>query len=244
MFLCLKKWSIIAISSFCLSLFLFGGILYYGQALQTANYSVPGGNGEASPVLIIDPGHGGEDGGAVAQDGTIESGINLNIALQMENAANLCGWETLMTRREDMSIHDSNCSTLRQKKVSDLKNRAAICRDTDNGILISIHQNSLPQAPSVRGAQVFYNNEPGSQELAQAIQEALNNFINYDTPKTAKKIPQGIYLMEHADCPAVLVECGFLSNPDETTALKTSAYQKKLSTVILAAVTDHITANK
>jgi len=194
-------------------------------------------------VLIIDPGHGGEDGGAVAADGTVESGINLSVALKAEAVARFLGWETRMTRREDVSVYDEGCETLRQKKVSDLKNRVALCGATEGGVLISIHQNSLPEAPGVRGAQVFHNSRPGSEELAQAIQNALNGCVNYDRPKTAKSIGSGVYLMENAGCPAVLVECGFLSNRAETQKLKDDVYQKRLATVIVAAAAEKLTAH-
>lgn len=243
MFLCFKKWTLIGIASMCAIFLLFGAILHHGNVIQTANYQISEQNSQSTPVLIIDAGHGGEDGGAVASDGTVESGINLAIALQIEKVAQLSGWETVMTRRQDISIHDPDCETLRQKKVSDLKNRAALCANTGNGILISIHQNSLPQSPSVHGAQVFYNGEPGSQELAQAIQDNLNSFINYDSPKAPKAISSDIYLMENAQCPAILVECGFLSNRDETINLKNEKYQKKISSVIFAAAADHLSSS-
>ena len=126
------------------------------------------------PVLIIDPGHGGEDGGAVANDGTVESGINLSVALMVEDLARLAGWDTVMTRREDISIHDEGSETIREKKNSDLRNRVALCNSVEGGILISIHQNSLPSVPSVHGAQVFYNGVGDSEFLAQAIQDELN----------------------------------------------------------------------
>lgn len=239
MFLTFKKWSAIYAVSL-LALFLaFTVILQQGRAVQT---SAPAEEGREEVVLIIDPGHGGEDGGAVAADGTVESAINLAVALKIEKAADLLGLNTVMTRSEDISIYDGGAETLRQKKVSDLKNRVALCNETENGVLISIHQNSLPQSPSVHGAQVFHNGQPGSQELAQAIQDALNDTVNLDHPKSPKAISSGVYLMENTTCPGVLIECGFLSNPGETEKLKDPDYQNKLAAVILSAATEHLTA--
>lgn len=232
MFITFRKWT--ALYLLCLVL-LFAGFAVILRAGEAVPSSAEAALEQGRPVLIIDPGHGGEDGGAVATDGTVESGINLAIALRVEEGAKLLGWETVMTRREDISIHDSGAETLRQKKVSDLHNRADLCNSVAGGVLISIHQNSLPASKSVQGAQVFYNGVEGSQELAQAIQEALNANLNGDRPKTAKRIGDNVYLMKTVTCPAVLVECGFLSNAQETQRLVSPEYQTRLAAVILSA---------
>ncbi|MGM9662277.1 MAG: N-acetylmuramoyl-L-alanine amidase [Oscillospiraceae bacterium] len=184
-------------------------------------------------AVVIDPGHGGEDGGAVAADGTVESGINLEIALQLRELFRFCGEEPLMTRETDISIHSDGAETLREKKVSDLKNRVALVNAEPGAVLISIHQNSLPVAPSVHGAQVFYNPVSGAADYAAAVQEALNAAVNTERPKTEKAIDSTIYLMQHVEVPAILVECGFLSNAKETAALQTEAYQTRLALAIL-----------
>ena len=241
MFLTFKKWSALYLLSLVLLFVGFAVIWQQGRAIRTSAAAPPRLE-EEGPVLIIDPGHGGEDGGAVSPDGTVESGINLAVVLKLEEGAKLLGWETEMTRRDDISIYDAGAETLRQKKVSDLKNRVALCNSIPEGVLISIHQNSLPLAPRVRGAQVFYNGNPGSQELAQAIQDELNRTINAENPKSAKSIASGVYLMENVSCPAVLVECGFLSNHEEAQLLKDENYQKRLAAVILSAATEHLRA--
>jgi len=240
LFLTFKKWTALYIVCLVLLFACFAAILWQGRVLQTAE-TFSSTQSREVPTLIIDPGHGGEDGGAISADGTVESGLNLEISLCLEEEANLLGWDTVMTRREDVSIHDPNCQTLRQKKVSDLKNRVALCNQTENGVLISIHQNSLPASKSVRGAQVFYNHIPGSEELAKAIQEQLNLTVNRDHPKSSKPISSQVYLLNNVTCPAVIVECGFLSNSEDTALLKTPLYQQKLATVILSAVTRHLT---
>ena len=165
-------------------------------------------------MLVLDAGHGGEDGGAVSSGGVAESGINLQITRRLYEILRFLGHPAVMTRTGDDAIYDDSASTLREKKVSDLKNRTALANGTPNGLLISIHQNSLPGHPGVRGAQVFYNAVEPSQELAQTVQQALNSGVNEGRDKAAKPIGDGVYLMSHTTCPAILVECGFLSNSE------------------------------
>lgn len=242
MFFVVKKWSALYGASILALALLFLALTQRGQAILTGAAVEP--EERTAPVLILDPGHGGEDGGAVAADGTVESGINLAIALRAEKLARILGLTCVMTRREDISIHDQSAQTLRQKKTSDLKNRVALCNETENAVLLSIHQNSLPQSPRVHGAQVFYNGQPGSEALAQAIQKALNDTVNADSPRSARLLNTGVYLMEHTTCPGVLVECGFLSNPEETARLADPDYQKKLATVILTAAAEQLTRSE
>ena len=187
-------------------------------------------------VYIIDPGHGGEDGGAVAADGTVESGVNLEIALRLREILRFCGQECVMTREEDVSIHSPGCETLRQKKASDLKNRAALVNGQAGAILVSIHQNCLPSAPNVHGAQAFYNREERADALASSVQEALNRAANPKKGKTSVRISDSIYLMKNVTAPAVLIECGFLSNPQETEQLKTADYQRTLAAAMAAGL--------
>lgn len=185
-------------------------------------------------VVIIDPGHGGEDGGAVAADGTTESGINLAISLRLEKVLRFLGHETQMTRREDISVYTQGAETLREKKVSDLKNRVEQINAAENACLISIHQNSMPSVPSVHGAQTFHSQTEGSAQMAEPIQDALNAFVNQGNEKSYKQISDSIYLMKHVTCPAALVECGFLSNSNEVKQLQSSGYQNALAVSIAA----------
>ena len=183
--------------------------------------------------IIIDAGHGGVDGGATSVTGVLESQINLQIALRLEDLMHLLGYETVMIRREDISIHTQG-ETIAAKKVSDLKERARIVRETEDALLVSIHQNYFPQE-KYSGAQVFYSNSDESRILAKNLQEALVKTLNPGSKRMAKKA-EGVYLMEHIDCPGVLVECGFLSNYKEEELLRTPVYQKKLCAVIASAV--------
>ena len=187
-------------------------------------------------VWVIDPGHGGEDGGAVAADGTVESGVNLDIALRLRDILRFCGCRCVMTREEDVSIYSPGCETLRQKKVSDLQNRVALVNAQEGAILVSIHQNCLPSAPAVHGAQVFYNRGEGAEALALPVQEALNQAANPERGKAPVRISDSIYLTKNVTAPAVLVECGFLSNPEETERLQTPDYQRTLAAAMAAGL--------
>ena len=187
-------------------------------------------------VYIIDPGHGGEDGGAVAADGTVESGVNLAIALRLREVLRFCGCPCVMTREEDVSIYSPGCETLRQKKASDLKNRVALVNGQEGAILVSVHQKCLPSVPTVHGAQVFYNRTEGAEALAQSVQETLNQAANPEKGKAPARISDTIYLMKNVTAPAVLIECGFLSNPQETKKLKTADYQRTLAAAMAAGL--------
>ena len=238
MFLTFKKWSALYLLTLLALFGIFAAILWQGSAVNASkNISLEQGGG---PVLVIDPGHGGMDGGAVSADGTAEAQINLAIGLRMEELAKLLGVETDMTRREDVDLHDESAGTIRQKKSSDLKNRAARANSVPGGILISLHQNSLPQVPSVHGAQVFYSETEGSRELAESVQAALNQTVN-DRAKEVKAAGGGVYLLKKAEIPAILVECGFLSNSEETALLNTQAHQNRLAVTILASALGHLT---
>jgi N-acetylmuramoyl-L-alanine amidase len=188
-------------------------------------------------VLILDAGHGGLDGGAVGADGTIESSVNLGITIKLRDLALLLGQKVVMTRSgEDIAYPDESAS-IAAKKAADQKARVALIGEYTNAELISIHQNFYP-APSVRGAQVFYRSTRESQMLAETIQERLNSCLMQEKRRVAAPIADTIYLMKNVDCPAVLVECGFLSNPDECALLADEKYQTKLAMTIFSAWLD------
>lgn len=184
--------------------------------------------------LILDAGHGGEDGGAVSRTGVPESGINLSIVLKLDQLLGFYGVAPVLVRDADVSIYDAGCETLRQKKVSDLHNRVALVEATPNAVVLSIHQNTFSNA-AYHGAQVFYREEGESQTLAAAVQEALRQGADPGNKRTPTKIPSSVYLFQHITCPAVLVECGFLSHPEEEARLRDGGYQNKLA-VCLASV--------
>lgn len=187
---------------------------------------------KTAPVFVLDAGHGGADGGAVSASGVYESEINLAVALRMRDVFALLGCDVVMTREDEASLADDPAASLRQQKVSDTQNRVTLINSVEGGRLISIHQNSLPGHPSVHGAQVFYSATDGSDRLAEEIQQALNKVINVDNSKNKKPISRDVYLMNHVTCPAVLVECGFLSSSAETERLQEQSYQTLLAVTI------------
>ena len=223
-----KKILALAAAALCCTLVIGGCLVRRAQPAFLAEQS------STAAVIVIDAGHGGEDGGAVAADGTVESGINLAIAHDLSALLRLLGCETQMTRTEDAALYSDGAQTLREKKSSDLKNRVRLVNETPNAVLLSIHQNSLPSSSRVRGAQAFFADTEGSEALARSIQSALNTAINAGNEKDCKRMGTGVYLMQHVNCPAVLVECGFLSNVEETLALRDAGYQRKLAVTIAA----------
>ena len=184
--------------------------------------------------LILDAGHGGEDGGAVSITGVPESGINLAVVRKMDQLLGFYGIAPKLLRETDISLHDASAETLRQKKVSDLKNRVAAIEAVENGVLISIHQNTFPNA-AYHGAQVFYREGEESKALAQLVQTALREGVDHENKRTPTKIPDSVYLMKHITRPAVLVECGFLSHPAEEEKLRSGGYQTQLALCVTSA---------
>ena len=230
MFITFKKWTALYVLGFVALFAIFAAILWRGGAVNASKtVALAQGGG---PVLLIDPGHGGEDGGAVAEDGTTEAEINLAVSLELESLAGLLGVETAMTRREDVSLGDPALPTVRQRKTDDLKVRTQAANALPEAVTISVHQNTLPGYPTVQGAQVFHGGGERSAGLAQPLQDALNATVNAAAKEI--KTAQGVYLLSHAQGTAVLVECGFLSNSRETAALKTADHQKRLAVSILA----------
>ncbi len=186
----------------------------------------------SGPVVILDAGHGGEDSGTVAPDGTKESGINLQITRRLNDLLPFLGCQTVLTRTGEGSVADPDATTLREKKRSDLQNRVAQINGMSDAVLISIHQNSLPQHPLVHGAQVFYNRVSGGEAMARCVQEELNRIAEQGNAKQCRAIAPDIFLMKQVSCPAILVECGFLSNKKETVRLQDAEYQKQLAVLI------------
>ena len=215
-------------------LFLAGLLVLCGTLPRSAQPTFRPEGIPETPLVIIDAGHGGEDGGAVAADGTAESGINLAVSRSLNELLRFLGCETKMTRTEDAAIYSDGAKTLREKKSSDLKNRVALVNETPDAILLSIHQNSLPASRGVHGAQAFYARTEGSEGLAEAIQAALNTAVNTESAKGKRAIDRSVYLMKNVRCPAVLVECGFLSNAGEAARLREPDYQRRLAVTIAA----------
>ena len=227
----LKVYTICSISLICI--FLFGGLLYgaFGYDESTAVMS----ENSVSPVIVIDAGHGGEDGGASA-NGLLEKDINLSIALKLRDMLTISGYKVIMTRDSDVSVYDSTADTTREKKVSDLKNRAEMINSSQNNILVSIHQNKFEQSQYF-GTQMFYSkNDPKSAVLAEELRKSVTGMLQPDNKRELKQADSNIYILDKAQVPAVIVECGFLSNEEEAKKLADSDYQQKMAFSVYSGI--------
>lgn len=192
------------------------------------------------PVIILDAGHGGIDGGCSTIDGVPEKGINLNILLTLRDMLEISGYEVQVTRDSDKSIHDKGIEGIANQKSSDMDNRLEIFNSNNNAICISIHQNQFTD-PKYCGAQMFYSDSNSdNEELARTIQ---NKFVEYLQPENAREIKlcgKELFLCYFSENPTVMVECGFLSNPEEAALLTTEEYQNKVAFTIFSGINDFI----
>ena len=194
------------------------------------------------PTIIVDAGHGGEDGGASSESGQLEKNINLDISLTLEKLLKQGGYNVKMIRSSDISIHNSNAKTTRERKVSDIQNRVKITNSDKNNILISIHQNHFSESQYF-GTQVFYSkNNENSPILAESIRTAVTSLLQPDNNRKCKE-SSNVYLLDHANVPAVIVECGFLSNPDEAHKLSQNDYKNNLAYTIYLGIVEYIFLN-
>lgn len=183
-------------------------------------------------TVIVDAGHGGEDGGAIGIDGTIEKDINLDIALRLQKILCLYGYNVIMTRTQDIMTCDKDAVNIRQKKVSDIHNRFSIIENNPDALFVSVHQNKYSDS-SQFGTQVFYSkNNEKSKLLAESIQNTVISNLQPNNKRIVKKTGTEIYLLYHAQSPAVLVECGFISNYSDVEKLKNSEYRSKMAMLI------------
>ena len=217
------------------------GIFIVSKNSATTSAIVETYNKSTGYTVVLDAGHGGEDGGAVASDGTVEKNINLNITENIALFFDLFGIDYISVRTEDISVCDDGLKTVRKRKVSDILNREAMVNSTENAILLSIHQNFFTQS-EYSGTQVFYSaNRVESSVLAQKIQEKVRNCLQPDNTREIKKSGDNIYLLYNAKQIAVMVECGFLSNNAELEKLKDPVYNSQLSYCIVTGLIDFIT---
>ena len=198
---------------------------------------------DAPLTVVIDAGHGGEDGGAVGVSGILEKTLNFEIATMLGEQLTQAGVRVVYTRKEDKLLYTEEQNIRGQRKLWDLKNRLLIAAEEENAILVSIHMNKYPSA-SVSGLLTYYAEGAQSRALALAIQSK----VMADFPQMKRRVPKAagdsIYLLAHAPCPAVLVECGFLSNGEECEKLSQKDYQRQLSFSIFCAMMEYIENNK
>lgn len=230
-----KKKIILVSSSIFLAIFIFmltssnlGGKNNY---VETVSLPVSG------KTIVIDAGHGVPDEGAQSSNGATEAETNLKIALKLQNLLEQSGSSVVLTRSDENAIYDIDTKTLRQKKISDIKNRVKIGNESQADIFVSIHLNKIPQS-QYDGWQTFY--KEGSEEgkkLAESIQTNLNEAIQRENNRVAKTI-DNVYIIKHVEIPTTIVECGFLSNPEEEKMLLEDGYQNKLAWGIYNGIID------
>ena len=194
----------------------------------------------ATQTVIIDAGHGGFDGGAVAADGTVEKDINLKISNLIADMLRSVGYNVVLTRGTDVSTDDVETNTIAVKKKSDLKNRLELMKDYPDAVFVSIHLNKFTTS-AARGSQVFYSAKfDESKELGESIQRSIIELLQPENTRVNKQATSSTYLLYNATIPAVLVECGFLSNKTELELLKTYEYQKKMAFCCFLGITEFL----
>lgn len=214
----------------------FLAVLLCASLVLPVFYDISGGNTTGSTGLyrksrtvIIDPGHGGVDGGAVGPGGVVEKNINLSISLKLRDFFQAAGFRVIMTRGDDRSIHDEGSDTIRSKKSSDLHNRFDIIQQNPNALFLSIHQNIFSDS-QYHGTQVFYSpNDEASKRLADELQNTIRMSLQKDNERETKPAGKNLFLLYYAKTPAVLVECGFLSNRQEEALLQDDTYQTNMA---------------
>lgn len=193
-----------------------------------------------SKTIILDAGHGGMDGGCSSVNDIPEKGINLNIVLYLRDMLELSGYPVVLTRETDCSIYDSGTEGIANQKLSDMENRLDIFNSVDNAVCISVHQNQFTD-PQYSGAQIFYSSHiKENAELAQTMQNSFVEMIQPDNTREIKECGDSLYLCCNSKNPTVMVECGFLSNPDEAVLLESEDYQKKIAFTIFYAIQSYL----
>ena len=189
-------------------------------------------------IIVIDAGHGIPDGGAVGESGITENELNLKVAKYLEDILTKKGFTVIMTRRDENGIYSADSKTVRNKKREDMKKRVDISNTSNASLLLSIHMNYFGMK-SCRGPQVFYcKGSNNGEEIAKNIRESLIKNIGEHCEREIKPVSEGIYLLNHTKIPAVLIECGFLSNSEEEKMLLSDKYQKKIAESIADGIVD------
>lgn len=227
------KWNIVFVTfTFCLCICVIG----YTALKMNDTIATTSDINQNDLVLILDAGHGGLDGGCSAADGSVEKSINLNIMLSVRDLSKLFGYNVETTRDTDKSIHDKGITGIKNQKISDMENRLELFNKYNNSICVSIHQNTFSD-PKFNGAQMFYSNKnETSEQFATIMQQQFVDNLQPDNQREIKLCGKELYLCYYCDNPAVMVECGFLSNPEEAAKLTTTDYQKKVAFTIFTGI--------
>lgn len=216
-------------------MFLFGALIFYCAGLEAP--AVPTAAEKTAPTIVIDAGHGGEDGGA-GDNGLLEKDVNLSIALKLRDMLVSSGCRVVMTRDQDISLGSGD--TVRERKVDDIKKRTEIINSDKNSILVSIHQNKFPQS-KYYGTQIFCSaNDARSARLGECIRQSVTGLLQKENKRELKTDDGSVYILKKAEVPAVIVECGFLSNPEEAKKLSDDDYRSQMSFAIMCGVLEYL----
>ena len=212
------------------------------NSVSDISLSVSSDSVKSLPTIVIDAGHGGEDGGAVNDEGVLEKDINLQIANETADLFHLLGFDIKTTRTTDTALATEG-DTVRSRKVADMKKRLEIFNSSDENIVISIHQNKFTES-KYYGTQIFFSpNKPESALLADSIKYSVKGLLQPENERECKQADSSIYLLKNATVPAVIVECGFISNHDECQKLLDSTYQKQMSFSITSGFLNYYNTN-
>ena len=224
---------------------LIGGFVWLGASLSSPNkkISAEDTSTDARPIIVIDAGHGGEDGGASGEDGTKEKDLNLLVAQSLSDILSAAGYDVRMTRTDDRLLYDlygDLADYTGHKKTYDLRNRLRFTKEAGADLLISIHMNKFPQS-RYSGLQVYYStNAPESRTVAGVIRSYSKQYLQPENERETKAATSSIYLLHRCEIPAVMVECGFLSNEEELSRLKDETYRRQLALVIACAAAESL----
>ena len=232
----MKKYRI-ELTMACLLLVCFY-LLSRQAAVIYVNQTERGAQKAAGPLILVDAGHGGSDPGMIGVSGLEEKGINLSISLLLRDTLEKSGYSVIMTREEDKGLYDSSAAN---KKAQDMQRRIAMIREYAPVLSVSIHQNSY-QDEGVHGPQVFYyESSVEGKKLAEAVQSSLNNQLEVDRPREVKG-NTSYYLLKRSSGTLVIVECGFLTNPEEAQKLQTKEYQEKVAAAVSEGIRTYLNA--
>ena len=191
------------------------------------------------PVIVIDAGHGGLDSGAVGPSGVLEKDINLSIVLALKDMFEMSGFQVVLTRSEDISIYSPGVEGIRNQKLSDMDNRLAIIQSYPDSIFLCVHQNNYTD-PRYFGGQMFYNNNnPDNRTLATIMQRRFA-LLRPENDREIKLSGEELFLLKSNPNPSLMIECGFLSNPEEEQLLSTWEFQQKVAFTIYSGVLEFI----
>ncbi len=231
------RFAIIALIACAIILFM--GLALGGLMSKKAESTTTVGKSTANTVFVLDAGHGGEDAGAIANDGTLEKDLNLEITALISALLELNGNSVKMTRDSDTLLYDYYDDLedyTGQKKVYDLKNRLKIAEENEGSIYVGIHMNKF-SIPKYKGLQVYYSkNNENSIDIARTIKNNTKSYLQKDNYREIKKADSSIYILDRIEAPAVLIECGFLSNESELALLKAEDYRASLAVTIFSSL--------